>query len=70
MTERITGYDTMLALLEWGNQQRKTVYLVGAKPEVIKDVKKVVANRYPGLKVQVLTMVLHRFFAHRPRHRR
>jgi len=51
MTERITGYDTMLALLEWGNQQRKTVYLVGAKPEVIKDVKKVVANRYPGLKV-------------------
>lgn len=51
MTERITGYDTLLALLAWGNQQGKSVYLVGAKPDVIKDVKKVVATRYPELKV-------------------
>lgn len=51
MTERITGYDTMLALLKWGNHQHKSVYLVGAKPEVISDVKTVVADRYPDLNV-------------------
>ncbi|GAX06507.1 WecB/TagA/CpsF family glycosyl transferase [Secundilactobacillus pentosiphilus] len=51
MTERITGYDTMLALLQWGNAQQKSVYLVGAKPEVIADVKSVVAERFPNLNV-------------------
>ncbi|MCH5462266.1 WecB/TagA/CpsF family glycosyltransferase [Lactobacillus sp. LC28-10] len=51
MPERITGYDTMLALLKWGNEQQKSVYLVGAKPEVITDVATVVADRYPHLNV-------------------
>lgn len=51
MPERITGYDTMLALLDWANHTAKSVYLVGAKPEVINDVTKVVTTRYPNLKL-------------------
>ncbi|GAA3619643.1 WecB/TagA/CpsF family glycosyltransferase [Secundilactobacillus similis] len=51
LPERITGYDTMLALLAWGNQRQRSVYFVGAKQEVITDLKRVVANRYPHLKV-------------------
>lgn len=51
MAERITGYDTMLDLLKWGNEQHKSVYLIGAKPEVITDVKNVVTTRYPNLNI-------------------
>ncbi|MTV82353.1 WecB/TagA/CpsF family glycosyltransferase [Secundilactobacillus folii] len=51
MSERITGYDTMLSLLSWGNRNDKSVYLVGAKPDVISDVARVVATQYPHLKV-------------------
>lgn len=49
MPERITGYDTMLELLDWANQNHRRAYFVGAKPEVIKDVKQVVTKKYPDL---------------------
>ena len=39
MEERITGYD-YARILKWGNQRHKSVYLVGAKPEVITDVRR------------------------------
>lgn len=51
LPERITGYDTMTKLLAWGNANHKSVYMVGAKPEVIVDVAKVLATRYPDLTV-------------------
>ena len=34
--ERITGYDTMINLLSLANQKKKSLYLFGAKEEVIK----------------------------------
>lgn len=51
LPERITGYDTMLALLAWGNQHQRSVYFVGAKQAVIDDLQQVVAERYPHLQV-------------------
>lgn len=51
LPERITGYDTMIQLLEWGNQKRQSVYMVGAKQAVIEDVNKVLSTRYPNLTV-------------------
>lgn len=51
LPERITGYDTMIDLLAWANENHKSAYFVGAKPEVIVDVAKVVAKRYPQLQI-------------------
>ncbi|QEA31971.1 WecB/TagA/CpsF family glycosyltransferase [Secundilactobacillus malefermentans] len=49
LQERITGYDTFLSLLKWGNDQHKSAYFLGAKPEVILDLKKVLTKTYPNL---------------------
>ncbi|TMT00693.1 WecB/TagA/CpsF family glycosyltransferase [Apilactobacillus kunkeei] len=51
MSERITGYDILLDLLNWGNQNQKSAYFLGAKPEVIADLKKIIPQKYPGLTV-------------------
>lgn len=51
LPERITGYDTMLRLLSWGDAHHQSVYLVGAKQAVIEAVVKVVTKRYPNLKI-------------------
>lgn len=51
LPERITGYDTMTHLLQWGNAQHKSVYMVGAKPEVIADVADQLAVQFPNLTV-------------------
>ncbi len=49
MSERITGYDVLVDLLDWGNKNNKSAYFLGAKPEVIADLKKVIAQKYPHL---------------------
>ncbi|KPN79930.1 N-acetylglucosaminyldiphosphoundecaprenol N-acetyl-beta-D-mannosaminyltransferase [Apilactobacillus kunkeei] len=51
MSERITGYDILLDLLAWGNQNHKSAYFLGAKPEVIADLKKIIPQKYPDLTV-------------------
>ncbi|WP_424580127.1 WecB/TagA/CpsF family glycosyltransferase [Apilactobacillus kunkeei] len=51
MSERITGYDILLDLLNWGNQNHKSAYFLGAKPEVIEDLKKIIPQKYPDLTV-------------------
>ncbi|MFD1125471.1 WecB/TagA/CpsF family glycosyltransferase [Lentilactobacillus raoultii] len=51
LQERITGYDLFVSLLEWGSQTHKSAYFVGAKTEVINQLKTVVAQKYPGLKI-------------------
>lgn len=51
LPERITGYDTMLALLKWGNETQKSVYFVGAKQAVIVDLVEKVEIDYPDLTV-------------------
>lgn len=49
--ERITGIDIAYKLLEYGNDLDKTIYLFGAKEEVIVSMKKVLSNQYPNLKI-------------------
>ena len=51
MSERITGYDILLDLLSWGNHNHKSAYFLGAKPEVIADLKKIIPQKYPDLTV-------------------
>lgn len=49
--ERIAGIDIANKLLEYGNELKKTIYLFGSKQEVIDDMKKVITDNYPNLKV-------------------
>jgi len=49
--ERVTGIDIAYKLLEYGNELNKTIYLFGAKQEVIEDMKKVINNNYPNLQI-------------------
>lgn len=49
LPERITGYDTMMALLDKANAQHLKVYFVGAKPEVIQKVAARITKDYPGI---------------------
>ncbi|MFH0490882.1 WecB/TagA/CpsF family glycosyltransferase [Lactiplantibacillus plantarum] len=51
LPERITGYDTLLTLLEWGSQQHQRIFLLGAKPAVLKQVTTIVQRDYPGIVV-------------------
>lgn len=51
LPERITGFDTLEALLQWGSDQHRSAYFVGAKPEVIARLKKILPQRYPGLTI-------------------
>ena len=49
--ERITGIDISYKLLEYGNKLKKSIYLLGAKQEVIDDIVKVIESDYPDLKI-------------------
>lgn len=51
LPERITGFDTLQALLKWGSDQHRSAYFLGAKPTVIAQLKEVLARDYPGLQV-------------------
>ena len=49
--ERIPGIDIATKLLEYGNELKKSIYLFGAKEEVIISLKGVLANNYPNLEI-------------------
>ena len=49
--ERIAGIDIANKLLEYGNQEKKSIYLFGAKEEVIVSIKEVFGDKYPNLKI-------------------
>lgn len=49
--ERIAGIDIANKLLDYGNELEKTIYLFGAKEEVINLMKDVIKNDYPKLKL-------------------
>lgn len=51
LAERITGFDTLQALLSWGNAHHKSAYFVGAKPEVIDFLRDILPDRYPDLDI-------------------
>lgn len=47
--ERITGIDIANELLKLGNKQKKSIYLFGAKQEVIDSMEKILKESYPNL---------------------
>jgi N-acetylglucosaminyldiphosphoundecaprenol N-acetyl-beta-D-mannosaminyltransferase len=51
ITERITGFDTMIDLLALGNQKNFSIYLLGAKDTILQKAKEKINERYPGIKI-------------------
>lgn len=49
--ERITGIDIANTLLDYGNELKKSIYLFGSKQEVIDMMKKVLIEKYNGIKL-------------------
>lgn len=49
--ERITGIDMSVEILKLLNNKKKTLYLFGAKKEVVEALKVVVASNYPRIKI-------------------
>ena len=49
--ERVTGIDLMQALMRVAESRGWPVYLLGAKPEVLKDLIAFIANEYPRLEI-------------------
>ena len=49
--ERIAGIDVANSLIDLGNKKKKTIYLFGAKKEVVDKLKKDIEKNYKSLKV-------------------
>lgn len=49
LPERVTGYDTLIALLSFANKHQKRVFFLGARPAVLQQVLTKVATKYPNL---------------------
>ena len=50
-TERVTGYDMFVWFLKIANEQKKRVYLIGAKAEVASLVDAKLRKEYPDLQI-------------------
>ncbi|MBC6309120.1 WecB/TagA/CpsF family glycosyltransferase [Listeria sp. FSL L7-1582] len=48
---RVTGYDTMLGLLEKANEMKLRVYFIGAKPNVIEKLVEHVNVKYSNIEI-------------------
>lgn len=48
---RVTGYDTMLGLLEKANEMKLRVYFIGAKPNVIEKLVEHVSAAYKNIEI-------------------
>ncbi|WP_332650902.1 WecB/TagA/CpsF family glycosyltransferase [Lysinibacillus sp. 54212] len=48
---RVTGYDTMIALLEAGNEKRFKIYLLGAQKETLDKTVENIGKTYPNVEV-------------------
>jgi len=51
LPERVTGIDLFQSLLELADRDQRSVYLLGARPEVVARVRSVVGERYPGARL-------------------
>ncbi|SCY57553.1 WecB/TagA/CpsF family glycosyltransferase [Lysinibacillus fusiformis] len=51
LPERVTGYDTMVKLLEVGQQKRFKIYLLGAQKETIEKTITNIHKNYPNVEV-------------------
>jgi N-acetylglucosaminyldiphosphoundecaprenol N-acetyl-beta-D-mannosaminyltransferase len=51
LPERVAGVDLFERLLERAAQDRRSVYLLGARPEVLATLRQRVRDRFPGLTI-------------------
>ncbi len=51
LPERITGYDTLLALLAFAARNHKRIFFLGAKPEVVKTAVHRIQQDYPAINI-------------------
>ncbi|RHW40193.1 glycosyltransferase [Lysinibacillus yapensis] len=51
LPERVTGYDSMVQLLEIGNQKRFKVFLLGAKNETLQKTVENINATYPNVEI-------------------
>lgn len=51
LPERVAGIDLFEQLLALAHSQRRNVYLLGAKPEVLAALEKTIGTRWPDLKI-------------------
>ena len=51
LRERVTGIDLFLRLMERASEKGWGVYLFGARDEVVKKVKQIFEDRYPGIRI-------------------
>ena len=51
LPERVTGYDTMVKLLEIGNQKHYKIFLLGAQKETIEKAVENIHATYPGIDI-------------------
>ncbi|WP_053375181.1 WecB/TagA/CpsF family glycosyltransferase [Paenibacillus sp. FJAT-27812] len=49
LPERVTGYDTLLRLLDSGNKKKWSFYFLGADPNTNQKVCEVIREKYPDL---------------------
>lgn len=49
--ERVTGYDTMMGLLQLGNQKKYKIYLLGAKNETVNKAVENIHRDFPNIEV-------------------
>jgi len=52
LPERVTGYDTLLRLLESGNQKKWSFYFLGADATTSEKVCEVIQNKYPNVLIK------------------
>lgn len=51
INERVPGIEIAEKLLEYGNKYHKSVYLFGAKQEVLESLKNNIESKYPNIKL-------------------
>ncbi|MBN2137857.1 MAG: WecB/TagA/CpsF family glycosyltransferase [Sedimentisphaerales bacterium] len=51
LPERVAGIDIMYELLKEADKRHYGVYFLGARPEVVQEVVRVIGKDYPGLRV-------------------
>lgn len=49
ITERVAGIDLMYQLLDYANQNKKSVFLYGAKPEILNKTIENIKRSYPNI---------------------
>lgn len=51
LKERVTGIDLFLKLVELSNEKGYSIYLFGAKEEIVTKVKNIFEEKYPNIKI-------------------